>query len=562
MTLALSLNPGLPLLIGALAVLLAPQTARGAISACATSAAFALLFVQDFGQSAASAQFGLSLVPMRMDALAQTFGLGFLLIAALLALHGMDGRAKTEEAALLGQSGGAVMALFAGDLVSFIAAAEVAAFAAAALLMTRSEAAARRAGLAMLGWQAFGAVALLAGAAIVIASGNAPLLSPLSPMSPAGALIAIGLWVKAAGPGAHFWLKNAVARTSAAGTAALIAFTPTLALYAGIRLFEGAPILMAFGLAACVLAAFYGALERDPVRGAAHAIIAQLGIAWIAVGLDAPSAAAAHAVCATLAITALIFAIGEARDRALPDDEAARRGAMAVWRALPFSAGAAMLASLSLVGAPIFAGTAGLVLVFKASASFGAPGVLALTGIVGVAAAFGAFKLCRLAFFGPDRRAVLPGPLSGAQFAMVSASALIVAIGLYPDWLREFLPPTPGRTVVRLDLVLFAQSMIVAIALVAAGVFVGRLRPPRRAAALDAAIGAAMAASLGVAGRAVVSAHAAWRLAEAELVRRLSAAAERVLALLDRPSGPMRREALLLLIAVSAFASVFALAGR
>lgn len=119
--LAVTLNPGFVLLLGAIAVLASPKGFRAATMALSALLALWLLLDHEFGAAAAVAQMGLPVRLLVLDPLNRIFGLGMLLALIVVAIASNARQNRFEDAAILFTYGGAVSALFVGDFVSFIA---------------------------------------------------------------------------------------------------------------------------------------------------------------------------------------------------------------------------------------------------------------------------------------------------------------------------------------------------------------------------------------------------------------------------------------------------------
>ena len=347
---AVSFNPGFALLIGAALVLAAPARARSWLALAVSLGALALAFTPSFGEHGAFAQIGLRVAPLRLDALSQTFGMIFALVAIMLAIHGGAARSRQEEAALLVHAGGALGAVYAGDLVAFVALAEVSTLGAAALLLSRQDAADKAAGLRLIGWQALSSVLFLAGAAFVIAQRGSAEFAQLSTRTPGGILVLLALGVKAGFPIAHVWLKDAAPRASAAGATALLAFTPLLGAYGLARAFAGEPALIWIGVAMTVLPAFHAMAEDDLRRALAYGMTVQVGFIVACIGVGSPlaiAAGAAHAMAAGLGVTIMAMSLGAVLER-MGTTQASRLGGLG--RTMPVTAALACIAGLSIAG--------------------------------------------------------------------------------------------------------------------------------------------------------------------------------------------------------------------
>lgn len=540
---AISFNPGFALLLGAALILVTPAKLRWWIALAAAIGALGLAFTPNFGEHGAFAQIGLRVAPLRLDALSQSFGLVLALIAIMVALHGGGARSREEEAALLVHMGGALGAIYAGDLVAFVALAELSTLAAAVLLLARPQPAAKEAGARLIGWQALSSVLFLAGAAFAIAARGSADFGQLSARTPEGALILIALGVKAGFPIAHVWLKDAAPRASSAGTAALLVFTPLLGAYGLARGFSGELFLQYVGVAMAVLPALHAMAEDDLKRSLTYGLIAQVGFIVACIGVGSPlalAAAAAHAAATAFAFTVLAMALGAVGERT-GTTRASKLGGLAA--SMPVTAALACIAALSVAGAPLTMGFASLALVFDAFARSGQPLLyFTLVAAAGAAVAHTAVKIPYAAFFAPARSKPWPQTHFGEpHLAMLAACVLIIGAGVAPGWLYSFLPPDPirfspydwGRLMIHIQLAVFAG-------LAFAAARAARLHDADESALnlrdVDALLYGPLWRGVQRAGGAAEAFHRFWRRREAAGASTLGKWAERLLAGADRPA--------------------------
>jgi multicomponent Na+:H+ antiporter subunit D len=374
--------------------------------------------------------------------------------------------------------------------------------------------------------------------------------------------------VKAGFPLAHVWLKDAAPRASAAGAAALLAFTPLLGAYGLARAFAGEPALMWIGVAMTILPAFHAMAEDDLRRALAYGMIAQVGFIVACIGVGSPlalAAGAAHAMATALGGIVLAMALGAVLDRT-GETRASKLGGLA--RTMPVTATLACIAALSIAGAPFTAGFASLALVFDAFARAGAPAVyFTLVAAAGAAVAHTAVKIPYAAFFAPARwRDAPPSQFGEAQMAMLAAVVLILGIGAAPGWLYAFLPPDPirfspydlGRMMVHLQLAAFAL-------LAFAGARMARLHDVDEAGGdlrdVDTLIHGPLWRLTRRAGEIAASAHRAWRAGEAGLAARLGQATLGWFATVDRPRRALvSPEAWILLLPTALLVVIFVFA--
>lgn len=442
----IALNPGFALLLAMPLTLLAPRGMRPGVMALASAGALALLLTPAFGGHGSFAQIGLEVVPLRLDALSQVFGIAFTLGAAIVALSADSRAHPLEDGAILTMAGGATAALFAGDLVSFVAGIELASLAGAWIIFAAGGDAAVRAGARYLLWQAFGGLFLLAGVAFHLADGFGSAFERLPADSAGGALFLIGLAVKAGAPLAHLWVKDAAPRASPAGAAALTVFGAPLAIYALARAFAGESIVHFAGLAMALIFAVLALAEDDLKRAIARSHLAQLGLCAALIGLGSPmaiAAAAAHAFAISFAYPLMTFAIGVIASGAPAARASQVRGAA---RTYPLTS------ALYLIGAAAAAGVPGLIGFTSQSAAIeaftrgGAPW-LPFVGFA-VTALTAMLTLIRTPFpflFAMGQRPgapILRGP-PAPWMGMALSAFFCVAVGALPWWLYGLLPPAP-----------------------------------------------------------------------------------------------------------------------
>jgi len=310
----LALNPGFVCILAALIALALPRGARAPLMVGAAIIALWLMFDREFGAAAAEAQMGLQIVPVSIDALAQIFGVAMLIALIVLGLASGARRSRSEDAAILLLSGGAVSALFVGDLISFAAAASLAGLAAAWIVFSSPSGGAARAGVRLLIWHGVEGLLFLVGVAfqLVVTAGN-PIFAQLDTHSVGGAFIFAALLIRAGAPLAHVWFKDAIAEASPVGAGALTSFSTMLGIYAVARLYPSEPALIYIGLTLMAMSAAYAVAEDDFRRAAASGQLICNGVCLLLVGVGSPlalAAAEAHAFTTMFAFLALQLCFG------------------------------------------------------------------------------------------------------------------------------------------------------------------------------------------------------------------------------------------------------------
>jgi multicomponent Na+:H+ antiporter subunit D len=461
----LSLNPGMALIVAAALLLAAPRGVGGAIMLAAALAAGAMMFAPAFGEHMSFAQLGLTVAPFRLDAASQTFGLAVTIMAALLALYGWRDAGRIERAAASGLAGGALAAIFAGDLISFVAASSFLGLAAAVLALRGNAPGAKAAGVRLLLWQAAAGAIAASGVGLIWAETGAAAFERLSVKAPGGALIFAAMLIQAGAVGAHVWLKDAPARASAFGGAALLTLATPAAIYALTRSFSGEPILVWIGAATGVIGLMMAAAAPQPRQALCYGLIGQNGLILAAIGVGAPLALAGAAALAfglVLAVGLAAMTLGVGLSLARPTAQA------------PVTTALALFAAAALFAAPGTAGFIGMTLLLDALSHEPWLGLfaLALATIAG-AAAHGGWRAPMQVFFAPPAASAPDGapPAYPAMLAMVIAGFLIVAIGLSPSWLLGLLPQGAASHPVYLIETVGPHVQIICAALAAFGLF-------------------------------------------------------------------------------------------
>lgn len=223
--------------------------------------------------------------PVPFQPLDAALAAAFHIVAAAGLLFARSEEDRWPIAAGLVAAGAAVAALASTSLLSLIAWTEVIAVSSALITMSSGTLPAIRAGLAYLLLQ------VLAGALLLVAlalQGDG--LTPQTLEGAAPWLILVALGIKAAMPPFHGWLIHAYRAASPTGTLFLSAFSTKVAIIALAHLFAGQEMLVWIGLAVAVIAALPTLVERDWRRLLTWALVSQLGVMLIGVGLGDPAA--------------------------------------------------------------------------------------------------------------------------------------------------------------------------------------------------------------------------------------------------------------------------------
>ncbi|HWA00135.1 MAG TPA: proton-conducting transporter membrane subunit [Caulobacterales bacterium] len=440
----ITLNPGFVLILCALVRFVTPARFRLPLSILASGVALWLLLDRNFGAAGVVAQIGLPVVLLNLDALNQVFGIAFIGATMLIAIYSGARRHAFEDSALLLLAGGAVSALFVGDLISFVAAAELAGLASVWALFASPLPRSSEAGARLLIWCGLEGLLFLIGVAFHLSAGAAnTAFTRLDAGTLGGGFIFAALLIRIGAPGAHVWLKDAVSHASSAGGAALAVFSPMLGVYALARLFPGDVLLTPIGEVMLALGALYMVAEDDLRRAAAYALTTQIGVCLLLIGLPSPVAQAdvsAHAFTTIFATLLLLMALGMGVMRT----GGARGSELAgLARQMPMSTAFMTLGALALAGLPGFGPFASLTLALEAQVQAEhQPAWLMISALCAVIAGGLALRIA----VGAGRPSPQRSAMHEAPFQMLLgtglAAFLCLAVGFAPSWLYALTPTT------------------------------------------------------------------------------------------------------------------------
>lgn len=440
---ALSLNPGFVCILAALLALALPRGARTPLMVGAAISALWLMFDREFGAATAAAQMGLPVVLLNLDALNQIFGVAMLIALIVLGIASGARRSRSEDAAILLLCGGAVSALFVGDLVSFVAATSLAGLAAGWIVFSSPSPGAARSGVRLLIWHGVEGLLFLVGVAFQLSAGaGSSIFAHLNTLSIGGGFIFAALLIRAGAPLAHVWFKDAIAESSPVGAGAIASFSTMLGIYALARLYPSEPALIYIGLALMVVSAAYAVAEDDFRRAAASGQLVCTGVCLLLVGVGSPlalAAAEAHAFTTMFAFLALQLCFGAVFGRM---GEARASSFAGLVRAMPITSLLLAFAGLAAAALPGLAAFVTTMLSLEAVVQW-----RLLAGWIAISAApavifVGLMMRPALLAFRTEQKTT--SAFREAPFPMLLAIGLAeffcVSVGVAPNWLFGLLP--------------------------------------------------------------------------------------------------------------------------
>ena len=434
-------SPGLILIFGAALVPFLHGKARCVFMLTLPLIGLILVFTLEPGAYAKIPLLGFELTTMRVDRLANIFGMIFFTAAALTVLYTLHDRDPLQQVAALIYSGSAVSAVYAGDLITLFVFWEISAVASVFLIWARRTERAYRAGMRYLIIQVGSGVLLLAGALFQVAETGSIAFDHFELGSLGTTLIFLGIGIKCAFPLLHNWLQDAYPEATVGGTVWLSVFTTKLAVYALARGFAGTEILIWIGAVMAVFPIFFAVIENDLRRVLAYSLNNQLGfmVAGIGVGSQlALNGAVAYAFCNILFEGLLFMTMGAVLLRAGTVKGSELGG---LYKSMPWTAGFCIVGAASISAFPLFSGfiSKSLILTALSEEGYLIPWLLLLFASAGVFHHAG-IKIPFFAFFAHDSGIRVKEAPWNMLAAMAITAVLCVVIGLWPSQFYTLLP--------------------------------------------------------------------------------------------------------------------------
>lgn len=460
------LSPALILIVGGCLAALARGWLRAGLILASPVAAGAALAALPPGTTVDLPLFGTTLVWLRVDALSRIFAGAFIGASFLAAIYGLYRRGMVEHWAALTYAGAAVGGVLAGDLVTFLVFWELTTLFSTVLIWAAGGRDAYGTSLHYLGFQVLSGLLLLAGIVALSHQGMPLGFGAFDLAQPAAWAILAAFGIKAAFPVGHLWLPDAYPEASPFGTVVLSVFTTKLAIYALLRGFPGAAPLIPIGAVMVVFASFYAFAVPDLRRAMCYALIAQLGIMVMGIGIGTPLSlnGAISAAVASMFYQALVFmGLGAMLHRTGTARGAELGGLL---RRMPWTVLCTIAGCLAMAGLPLFSGFTTKTMVFEAAHAQGPLWAwFALLFGAAAAALYAGLRVPLALLVGgspaPDDQAtdrVEEAP-PAMRIGMVMAVVPCLLIGIWPEPLYRLLPVTLDWRPYTLDTLLFDAAL-------------------------------------------------------------------------------------------------------
>ena len=437
-----SFSPGLILIFGALMVPLLRGAARSVYMVALPILGLTSLLLLEPGGHWHVPFLGYQLELVRVDRLANVFGIVFFLAAGLSALYALQDQDPVQQTAALIYAGSAISAVYAGDLLTLFVFWELTAISSVFLIWARRTERSYRAGMRYLIIQVGSGVLLMAGALFHVAETGSLTFTTLGLDGNLGTtLIFLAFGIKCAFPLLHNWLQDAYPEATVGGTVWLSAFTTKLAVYALARGFPGTEILIWIGVTMTAFPIFYAVIENDLRRVLAYSLNNQLGFMVTGIGVGtqlALNGTAAHAFCHIIYKALLFMSMGAVLHRTGTIKGTDLGG---LYKSMPWTAGFCIVGAASISAFPLFSGFVSKSLILTATAEQGylVPWLILLFASAGVFHHSG-IKIPFFAFFAHDSGIRVREAPWNMLAAMAIAAFLCIGIGVFPAPLYALLP--------------------------------------------------------------------------------------------------------------------------
>ncbi|MCL5778883.1 Na(+)/H(+) antiporter subunit D [Limibaculum sp. FT325] len=436
----LVLPPGVILILAGLALPFVRHTARQILMIAAPLMVLLAVWALPDGTSLTLDYLGLTLEPVKVDALSRLFATVFALMAFAGGLFALNQQNARELAAAFVYAGSAIGVTLAGDLVTVFIFWEVMAIASTIVVWSGGPEA-RGSGLRYAAIHFLGGVFLMAGIAGVVAETGSTAFGPMEATSFPTILILAAFLINAGAPPLAAWLPDAYPRASWSGTVFLSAFTTKTAVYTLIRGYPGEEILIWIGLYMVFYGIVYAILENDMRRILAYSIVNQVGFMVCAVGIGTPLAlngAAGHAFAHIIYKALLLMSAGSVLYMTGKSKCTDLGG---LFRTMPVSCICGIVGALAISAFPL---TSGFVAKSMISDAAGAEKMVVVYFLLAAASA-GVFlhagiKFPWFVFFQKDSGLRPQDPPWNMRAAMIFCAVLCIGLGVWYSPFYAILP--------------------------------------------------------------------------------------------------------------------------
>jgi multicomponent Na+:H+ antiporter subunit D len=407
---------------------------------------------------------GFDLTLLRVDKLSLLFGHLFHLAAFIGILFALNVRDTTQHVSALLYAGGALGAVFAGDLITFFVFWEILSLTSVFLIWARRTPRATKAGMRYLVIQVAAGLLFLAGTLVHMHNGGSTSFEKIGLGGLGSWLIFLALAIKCGFPALHNWLTDAYPEATPTGTVFLSAFTTKVAIYALARSYPGTEILIYIGAAMTAFPIFYAVIENDLRRVLCYSMINQLGFMVVGIGLGTTlglNGAVSHAFNDVIFKGLLFMSMGAVLHMTGRINGSELGG---LYKTMPITTTLCIVGAASISAFPLFSGfvSKSMVMASLLHEGYGWVWLVLLFASAGVFHHAG-IKIPFFAFFAHDSGIRVKEPPFNMLLAMGIAAAICIFNGSYPwvlysllPWPVEYVPYTASHVITQTQLLFFS----------------------------------------------------------------------------------------------------------
>ncbi|MCB9800443.1 MAG: Na(+)/H(+) antiporter subunit D [Candidatus Omnitrophica bacterium] len=439
------IHPSIPLFIVGLLALVLPAKRQRALQLAGPLFVLAMLIQIPFDHEGIIQSvkfFGYTSILIRFDSLSRLFVYTFLIFgffAHLYSLHNEDRKIRFASNFYIASSVGAALA---GDMITLFIFWEIMAVTSAILIFNKNRPGSAGALFRYLLFHLTGGLLFFSGLMLKLVSHDALQVKSIA-LDTSGWLMLIGFCINAGVVPLHAWLPDAYPEGTPSGSVYMSAYTTKVAVYVLARCFAGQEILIWLGAISAVYGVIFALMENDMRKLLSYHIICQVGYILCGFGLGSElgiNAGAGHAVGNILfkgllfmATGAIIYQTGRYKLSELGGFAAKSKIILIFY----------MIGAFAISGVPLLNGYVTKAMLFDAAGQAHL-GWLELTLTLVAAGTFLSIPL-KLAYFAfwakPEQPYEIHAPLPvNMIMGMAGLSSLCLLIGVYPQFLYEFLP--------------------------------------------------------------------------------------------------------------------------
>ncbi len=385
--------------------------------------------------------FELELVPLRIDKLSLIFGYIFHIAAFFSIIYSLHVGDRIQQIASMIYTSAALGAVFSGDLLTLFVFWELMAISSVFLVWARRSETSLASGFRYFVYQFISGLLLLIGTLFYWHQYGSLEFTDMKLQDIGTILIFIAFGIKCAFPMMHTWLTDAYPEATPGGAVFLSALTTKVAVYALARGFAGNEVLIYIGVIMTCFPIFYAVIENDLRRVLAFSLINQLGFMVVGIGIGtklALNGAVAHAFNDVLFKGLLFMSMGAVLQMTGRINGSDLGG---LYKTMPKTTVLCIIGAASISAFPLFNGFVSKSMVMSAALKEGYNGIwLALLFASAGVFHHAGIKIPYFAFFGHDSGLRAKDPPANMLIAMGIAACLCLAIGIYPNFLYQFLP--------------------------------------------------------------------------------------------------------------------------